>query len=132
MKILIVDDEKYLRELLAEVLTSHSHECETAENGEEALNKLADSRFDIVITDAMMPHMDGFALLKNIKETYPGTAVVVITGYSLAYSARDALAMGAEDYLAKPFHTDEILAVVDRAHRLNKNKSVDQKDFATA
>lgn len=132
MKILIVDDEKYLRDLLAEVLTSHSHECETAQDGEDALKKLADCHFDVVITDAMMPRMDGFTLLKNIKKMRPETAVVVVTGYSLAYSARDALSIGAEDYLAKPFHTEEILAVVDKAYRLNGSKRAGQKNLTTA
>ena len=132
MKILIVDDEKYLRELLSEVLQSHSHECETAGDGEEALTKLDQSRFDVVITDAMMPNMDGFTLLKNIKKTYPETAVVVITGYSLAYSARDAMAIGAEEYLAKPFHTDEILAVVEKAYRLKGGDDAGRKTLTTA
>ncbi len=132
MKILIVDDEKYLRELLSEVLQSHSHECEMAGDGEEALVKLAQSQFDVVITDAMMPRMDGFTLLKNIKKTYPETAVVVITGYSLAYSARDAMAIGAQEYLAKPFHTDEILAIVDKAYHLKAGNGTSHKNFTTA
>jgi len=133
LKILIVDDEKYLRELLSEVLQSHSHECETAGDGEEALVKLEQERFDVVITDAMMPRMDGFTLLKNIKKTYPETAVVVITGYSIAYSARDAMAIGAEEYLAKPFHTEEILSVVDKAYRLKGGgDAAGRKNLTTA
>ncbi len=82
LNVLIVDDEKYIRDLLADLVRHNAHESETAVDGEDALVKLSQKRFDVVLTDIKMPRLDGYNLLKKVKEKHPETAVVVMTGYS--------------------------------------------------
>lgn len=116
LRILVVDDEKYIRDLLAELLTKHDNKVETAEDGEQAFKKLSMKHFDVILTDIKMPRMDGFALLRNVKQFHPETAVVVMTAFSQDYTIREALSIGAEEYLAKPFRSEEVLMVVERAY----------------
>jgi YesN/AraC family two-component response regulator len=115
IKILVVDDEKYIRELLAGLLEDQ-YIIETAEDGEQAVKKLALGPFDVVLTDIKMPNMDGFGLLKAVKRDYPDTAVVMMTGFSQNYTIREALTLGAEEYLPKPFRLEEVLMVVQSAY----------------
>ncbi|TKJ38393.1 hypothetical protein CEE37_12805 [candidate division LCP-89 bacterium B3_LCP] len=124
ISVLIVDDEKYIRKLLADLLEAHAVFNKTAEDGKDALDMLSKQKFDVVITDINMPNMDGFSLLKNIKQTHPKTAVVVMTAYSQDYSIREALALGAEEYVSKPFQSQEVIAVIERANWRNKNKRI--------
>ncbi len=122
LHILIVDDEKYICQLLAELLGQNSHHCDTASNGREALELIEQKHYDIVITDVKMPLMDGFALLKNVKQGFPDIAIVVMTAFGQEYSVREALVLGAEEYLPKPFHADEALNVIERAYWRNHAK----------
>lgn len=122
LNVLIVDDEAYIRDLLAELLSAHSHQSDTAGDGEEALVKLSQKHFDVILTDIKMPRMDGFTLLKTAKPLYPDCAFVVMTAFSQMYSAREALSLGAEEYLPKPFHTGEVLGTIERAYQLNKRR----------
>lgn len=122
LSVLIVDDEKYIRDLLADLVRHNAHESETAVDGEDALVKLSQKRFDVVLTDIKMPRLDGYNLLKKVKEKHPETAVVVMTGYSQEFSVREALSLGAEEYLSKPFHTEEVMMVIERAHWRNQVK----------
>jgi DNA-binding NtrC family response regulator len=115
LRILVVDDEKYIRELLAGLLEDQ-YFIETAEDGEKAVKKLALSRFDVVLSDIKMPNMDGFGLLKTIKRDYPDIAVVMMTGFSQNYTIKEALTLGAEEYLPKPFRLEEVLMVVQSAY----------------
>ncbi len=124
LKVLIVDDEKYIRDLLADLVRTYAHESDTAEDGEEALKKLSNQRFDVLVTDIKMPRMDGFTLLKNTKQIHPDTAVVVMTGYFQDYSVREALSLGAEEYISKPFQSEEIMMVIKRAHWRNQARRV--------
>ncbi|MCX6641022.1 MAG: response regulator [bacterium] len=120
LSVLIVDDEKYIRDLLSELLGDYTQNAETAEDGEVALQKLALNQFDVVVTDIKMPKVDGFSLLKTIKQIYPDTAVVVMTGFSQEFTIREALAQGAEEYLPKPFRFEEVLMVIERAYWRNR------------
>jgi YesN/AraC family two-component response regulator len=122
LDILIVDDEPYIRELLAELLSEHDHRSDTAENGEEALKKLQQKHFHVILTDIKMPRMDGFSLLRKARPLYPDSAFVVMTGFDRAYSAREALSLGAEEYLSKPFHTEQVLNAVEQAYRRNRSR----------
>lgn len=107
-KILIVDDELSIREVLEILLTRDGYKVSTASGGHEALKMLTDSSYDLVITDIMMPGMTGLELLKAIKEVSPDTLVMTITAHASTETAVEAMKMGAYDYISKPFNKDEI------------------------
>lgn len=114
-KILITDDDMDLRELLTEAVKNWGYEVSVARDGDEALRKLRMERFDIVITDLMMPGMDGLALLQKIKELDKEILVIIITGYATIETAVKAIENGAYDYIAKPFRLDELMIVIKNA-----------------
>ncbi|MBI2413330.1 MAG: sigma-54-dependent Fis family transcriptional regulator [Deltaproteobacteria bacterium] len=114
-KILITDDDVDLRELLTEAVKNWGYTVSVAKDGDEALRKLRMERYDIVITDLMMPGMDGLALLKRIKELDREILVIIITGYATIETAVKAIEAGAYDYIAKPFRLDELMIVIKNA-----------------
>jgi len=114
-KILITDDDIDLRELLTEAVKNWGYEVSVARDGEEALRKLRMERFDMVITDLMMPGMDGLALLQKIKDLDKEILVIIITGYATIETAVKAIESGAYDYIAKPFRLDELMIVIKNA-----------------
>jgi len=115
--ILVVDDERLVRDSLGELLTLSGYTVSTAASGNEALNLLKDYTADIVIADVKMPEMDGIQLLKKIKTILPGTPVILISGYGSIESAVEAMKEGAYDYITKPIVDSEIKIVIDRLIR---------------
>lgn len=113
-RVLVVEDEFFVRDLLEKVLRKRGHAVTTANDGIEALEKLEQAEFDLVLTDVVMPRMEGFELLRRVKGLYPGMKVIVLTGYARRQSISDFLIYGADDYLSKPFLVPELLAAVDR------------------
>ena len=113
-KILIVDDEVNLLQSLSDVLKKRGHSVATAQNGLEALEKLKERYFNIAIVDFKMPKMGGMELLKVMRERYPQTPVVILTGYGTIKSAVDAMKKGACNYLIKPFSPDEIILIANK------------------
>lgn len=113
--ILVVDDEEMLRKVLDKILTKEGYVVHLAASGGEALEILSREKVDLVITDVKMPEMDGFDLLKTIKEDHPHTGIIVMTAFGDAYTVRDALLLGADEYITKPFKSFEIIMVVERA-----------------
>jgi diguanylate cyclase (GGDEF)-like protein len=113
-KILVVDDEEHVRQSFRKLLKDLEYECKTARDGVEALRQIKKQSFDIVITDIRMPKMDGMSLLKEIKGQHQDIDVIVITGYDMEYSYVDVIEAGATDFIAKPFHRDELQAKVKR------------------
>ncbi len=107
--ILIVDDEEVVRRGFSRVLDGA--DCRTASvgDGEEALRALARERFDVVLLDLRMPGADGIAVLKAIKARWPESEVVVITGYPSVETAKEAVRLGACDYLAKPVAPETVI-----------------------
>ena len=116
ISILIVDDESTMRSLLEKILAREGYQMYTASNGVEALEHLSERKFDIVISDMKMPKMGGFELLKHIKKEYPGAGVIIMTAYGDTYTVKDALLLGADEYITKPFKSYEISLVVERAY----------------
>ena len=112
--ILIVDDEPLVRRSLSEFLTLQGYSVSSAANGKEALGLLATYTADIVITDIRMPELDGLQLLKHIKQDYPHTPVILMTGYGSIESAVAAIKEGAYDYVTKPIVDSEIKIVIER------------------
>lgn len=113
-KILIVDDELIMRESLAGWLERDGHEVSAAASGEEAMEVLKDSRFDILLVDIKMEGMSGLDVLKQVKESDPDVDVVMITAYGSIPTAIEAMKKGAYDYLLKPFDPDALGVLIEK------------------
>lgn len=114
-KILIVEDEKSMREVLKILLEGENYDVVSASDGQEGLSIIDRDIFDLVITDMKMPKADGFTVLKKVKEISPDTIVIMITAFGTTESAIDAMKLGAYDYISKPFNIDEIRLIVKKA-----------------
>lgn len=114
-RILVVDDEDSIRLTLDECFTSMDYEVVTASSGEDALQKFAPGKFDCVISDLMMPSIDGIELLKRIRSRDSEVYFLIMTGFPGIDSAINAMKEGAYDYLTKPFHMEDIQLKVEKA-----------------
>lgn len=128
MKVLVVDDNVDMREMLHDMLPALGYECEVAANGNEALNILKNDQIPIVISDVVMPEMNGIELLSKIKEKYSKIDVISITGHSREYTFTDMISAGASDFIIKPFSTDELVAKLSRI--VEERKLRDERDRA--
>ena len=113
--LLVVDDEKNMRDLLKEYLNEYGYEVTCAANGQDALQIYKQGDFDIVLSDLFMEPMDGLELLNNIKEINPDALFIMITGYPSIQSSIEVMKKGARDYITKPFNIDEIKVKIERA-----------------
>jgi len=114
-RILIVDDEKAVRESLEELLILEDYQVDSAASGEKALELLGEKDIDLLLLDIKMPGVDGVEVMKQTKKYHPDTKVIVITGHGSLESAIEAIRSGAEDYLLKPYDTGDILASIGKA-----------------
>lgn len=112
--ILVIDDEVGMREGCRRVLVAKGFQVSTAEHGVEGLRKLREGRFDLVLLDVMMPGMSGLEVLHRIREHDPSIVCVMITGFATVDLTAQAMKQGAQDFLPKPFSSDELLGVVFR------------------
>lgn len=113
--ILIVDDEVVLCELIEQILKSEGFCVKAAHSGQAALKLIKAYQFDLVITDINMPDISGIDILREVKTVNANTSVIIMTGFASIGSAKDAMRLGAYDYLTKPFETNEIIFSVNRA-----------------
>jgi two-component system, NtrC family, response regulator HydG len=113
--ILIIDDSPDTLEIIARNLSERGYRLLTATSAGEGLALLEDNNVDLVITDLKMPKVDGMEVIHHIKDNYTATEVMMITGYATVAGAVEAVKLGAEEYLAKPFTEDELNAAVERA-----------------
>lgn len=113
--ILVIDDEDVICNLLRDYLSEEGYDVSIAQKAEDGLSQIKDSSFDLTLTDIKMPGMDGIELLRQIKELDPDNVVIVITAYPSFETARDALRLGAYDYISKPLNLEEISFAVRRA-----------------
>jgi excisionase family DNA binding protein len=114
-RILVVDDEEAVRDLLAKTLTMADYDVDAATDGPAALDLLREVDYDLLITDLKMPGMDGLSVIREARRQHPELAVVIITGYSTEASAIEAINLGVAGYLTKPFRLPRILAATARA-----------------
>lgn len=114
-RVLIVDDEEEIRNILAEFLTTMNFEVVTAIDGHDALYNLQKSNFDLVISDLVMPNMDGLELLKKVLDIDDKIVFVMITGHPTVQTAVEAIKAGAYDYITKPFRFDDVQLRINRA-----------------
>ena len=114
-RILIVDDDEVVRWSYLRSLESISRNVEAASDGEEALQTMEQNPFDVVLLDLRMPGQDGLSVLRTIKQKWPESEVVIITGYPTVASAKEAVRLGAFDYVAKPVGPQDVINVTDGA-----------------
>jgi DNA-binding NtrC family response regulator len=110
-----VDDERAIGIAIQRLLTARGHEVETALSGEEAIRKLGERGYHLVITDLNLKQVSGLDVLRWVREHAAETAVIVITAYGSEKIAVEAMKLGAADYVPKPFDNDELELVVERA-----------------
>ena len=115
IRVLVVDDEQSMRDLLAIMLRQAGYEVSVADGGETAIERLKAESFDLVITDLRMRKVDGLTVLKAAKEHAPRTVVLVVTAYASTETAVEAMKLGAYDYITKPFKLDELKVTVANA-----------------
>ncbi|MFN3781909.1 MAG: response regulator, partial [Candidatus Kapaibacteriota bacterium] len=119
VKILVIDDEQIILDSIKRILKKEeAYEVETSLSAQEALQKLPIFLPNIILTDLMMPEIDGLELLKKVKEINDKIFVIMITGYATINTALQAMQLGAFDYIAKPFTRDELRKVIERAASL--------------
>ena len=113
-RILLVDDEIDLLRISSADLAEEGYTVSCAEDGMEALKKLEESEYDILIADLVMPGMDGMELMNQVKEKYPDMDAIILTGHGTIESAVEAMKKGAHSYLLKPFNPDEVLMEIQK------------------
>jgi signal transduction histidine kinase len=116
-RILVVDDEASVREMVSKIVNLIGHEAVTTGNGREALEILKNEPFSIIITDVKMPEMDGFELMKAVRDQFPGVSTICMTAHGASYTYTDVVGVGATDYITKPFTIDEMMAKLNRVIR---------------
>src|SRR5271166_4405008 len=113
-RVLIVDDEKFIRDILADFLGMEGYIVRTAEDGTAAMSELTKAHYDLIISDLKMPRMGGIELLDAIGTAAPNALTVIMTGFGTVETAIDAMKRGAYDYILKPFKVEEVIRVVQR------------------
>ena len=133
--ILIVDDEEVVRRSYARILAGAHCNAEAVWNGDEALRAMAERPFDVVLLDLRLPGTDGMGVLRAIKEKWPESEVVVITGYPTIETAKEAVRLGAFDYLAKPVEPEEVVdatlgAMLHKRWALRRNSTTQSRSLS--
>ncbi|HAL38647.1 MAG TPA: Fis family transcriptional regulator [Polaromonas sp.] len=127
-RILIVDDEEIVIRSCLRILSDSCYAVDSVQDGWEALRKIDETDYDVIVLDIMMPKIDGLEVLQHVKERHPDIDVIMMTGLSQIQTAVKAMKLGAFDYLSKPFDPDELKHIVDRAlerrHLLQENRSL--------
>ena len=128
--VLSVDDDNDLRDLLHELITGMGLISATAVDGMDALEKMKEDQFDIVITDINMPRLNGIGLIKRVAAEYSDTDVIAITGFQTEYNYTDIIALGASDFISKPINMNEFEAKIKRILR-ERNMRFELKQLST-
>ena len=128
-RLLLVDDDEVFLRPLHRTLELAGYEVLPVQSAEEALDTLKAEDVDLVLTDRRLPGMDGVGLVRHVKAEHADLAVVVMTAYGSIESAVEAMRLGAEDYLVKPFETPELLLVIRRAIEFQALKSANRRSI---
>ena len=123
-KILVVDDESTICNSVKKILSRKGFTVDNTLNAEEALEKMKTNKYDLLITDLMMPKTNGMELLELVKKHYPDIDVLIITGYSSIESAVKATKLGALDYISKPFTPDELNDRIQKAVEIRNKRTL--------
>ena len=128
-KILVVDDEKDVRDVLYDLLTFEGFDVETVEDGETALEKLLRTHYDLLITDLNMPKMDGIELLDRIFENKVEVTAIVMSSFIPQLTIEYIKRRNIDGQISKPFKMDEMMAIVERGLGINSNKDSANSDM---
>ncbi|MFA7270514.1 MAG: response regulator [Sterolibacterium sp.] len=131
VRILVVDDEDIVIQCCLRILDNSAYQVEYARSGLDALKKIEESPFDLIILDFMMPKMDGMEVLRRVKQAQPSIEVIMITGLDQAETALRAKILGVFDYLPKPFDPDDLKLAVERAVEMRQPPQGNHKAAAT-
>ena len=123
LKILIVDDEEMIRSVLREYVEFEGNEAYEAENGMEAVKLCRDNHYDLILMDVMMPHLDGFSAVKEIKKT-KDVPVIMLSARGEEYDKLFAFEIGVDDYVTKPFSPKEVMARINAVTKRHTQKPV--------
>ena len=116
-RVLVVDDERRLREVLRDVIQDMDLQVTTAASAEEALGVMQVSPHDVILLDLHLPGMGGMEFFERVQQSWPGTQVIVLTAFGNLESARQAIRLNVVDFLCKPFHLRDVEVALDRARR---------------
>jgi two-component system cell cycle response regulator len=130
-RILIVDDDVLLLDMLREGLSLESYQCETAVNATSALELINQTSFDIMVIDVILPDMPGFKVAEKVKKVKPHMAVIIMTGLIDEFSYEDAMEAGASDFIKKPFTLKELIARIEHAQMRENLYSISLHDDLT-
>ena len=125
LSVLVVDDCESIREILETLLSRKGHRCESATNGVETMVKVTQSRFDVVVTDVLMPKMDGITLTRKLTQNFSHLPVIVMTAQLDEDSAETAFMAGARDVISKPFEISEFMV---RLHKMLDIQNLDGEE----
>lgn len=114
-RVMVVDDEESIREVLSNYLESLGYEVQTASDGQDALSKFEPGAYDLIVSDLLMPVVDGLELLRKVREKDRDVIFLMITGYPSIETAVEAIKKGAYDYITKPFHMEDVRIRIERS-----------------
>ena len=114
-RILVVDDERIMQDVLRDILSDSGYEVETVENGQIALEEIDASDYALVFADIRMPVMDGMEFLRRARDAKPDISIIMMTGYASIDVAVEAMKLGAHDFITKPFNLEHVRVVAERA-----------------
>ena len=123
-RVLIVDDEEKFSEPLAERLTLRDYDVTTSQSGEDAVAKIKQYNYDVVVLDVLMPGMSGIETLGAIKKIKPLTEIIMLTGHATVETAVEGMRLGATDFLMKPCETEDLIPKIQKAH----DRKVEQEE----
>lgn len=127
VRVLLVDDETDLVEIIEERLHLRGIDAAVSDSGQDALNRLRRCPFNVVVVDVRMPNMGGLELLTRIKEVCPKTQVILLTGRGSEEESKIGIARGAFDYLVKPVNINDLIATLERAVRAGQAEESDEQ-----
>ena len=133
--ILVIEDDRKMRDGLVEILADEGYNVESAENGQLGIERIKEKEFDVILTDLIMPVMGGMEVLMEIKHIKPGANVIIITAFGTIENAVDAIKAGASDYITKPFKIDEVqtkIRMVIAMEEINKYPQLLESDLIKA
>ena len=115
LRVLVIDDEKVICDACYLVLTEKGHTVDQRLTGKTGLLAIEQGPYDLILLDMKLPDIDGMEILKTVREKFPASCVIVMTGYSTMSHAVQTMKQGAADYLAKPFTDDELISAIEKS-----------------
>ena len=130
MKLLVVDDELLIRNVIKEYALNEGYTVDEAEDGNEAIEKVEENNYDLIIMDIMMPHKDGFSSAKEIKEI-KNIPIIFLSARTEELDKLNGFSLGADDYVTKPFSPKELMARIKAVSKRNENEKIIKVDNIT-